>query len=126
MSIETPAAPLRLTPLAEGIGITFALAHDPKAKKNVKEAIRSLIVIHKVWEGLKPYITNGGKSGHKMMDMTHAVIVLRDHDDAKGGAIASFGLNDFQLANALKQVLRERLELDRSWKVVGEKQRLTA
>jgi hypothetical protein len=101
--------------------ITFAGAPDPKATKNVKEPVRALLLKPKVFSRLEPYITNGGVCDHKMMDYANAVNILKEEDAANGDYVAGFGLSDFKLCNVLKQVLRERLVLDKSWRVVDVK-----
>jgi len=103
--------------MEENTVITFASAPDLKAKRHVKDAIRAQLCKPKVYSAIQPYITNGGKCGHKVMDYANVVIILKEADTDE--AIAAFGLNDFKLSNAIKQVLRERLTLDKSWRVTG-------
>ena len=113
------------TKVSNTVRVTFASAPDLKKGKHVKDAIRPLLLSPEVWIRIEPYVTNGGVTGHKMMDMTHVVDIIIEADKSAGKVVASFGLSEFQLANAIKMTMRERLELDTNWKVIGVRKRIT-
>lgn len=84
---------------------------------SVRVVIENLMRDPKCWHDIEPFFINGGITGHKVMDLKGAVDVLRSHD--KDRLLVTFDLNDFQLGNKLKGVLRSRYSLDSHWKVNG-------
>lgn len=86
-------------------------------KGSVKRIIEGFLSNPKVYAKVQPFFLNGGVCGHKVMDLKGAVDIIRATDT--GEAFKPYGLNDFQLGNFLKNVLRSKYALDKRWKIVG-------
>jgi hypothetical protein len=97
----------------------------PSVKKNTLAVeIDSMLNDQKIWDAVvTPYFLNGGKCGHKVMDVKGAVDALREADAA--GKLNAFKtstgqpINDFKMGNVLKNVIRGRLHLNSKWKADG-------
>lgn len=94
-----------------------------KKSDSPRYIIEALLSDPKCFAKVKPFMVDGGVCGHKVMDLKGAVDVIKTIDQKSGGdgvKLSNFPLNDFQLGNALKTVLRSRYELDGRWKIRGE------
>jgi hypothetical protein len=103
----------------------FCDVPDPKASKNVRNVLREYLNNKTVCEKIEPYIVNGGICGHKVMDLAAVVDIVVQFDHVGGGnRLDQFNLNKYALGNQIKNTLRERLMLDKQWKVIGLNPRL--
>lgn len=93
---------------------------DPKASDNVKGYIRMVWSDPEFWTDVQPYITGEGKRGHKVADWAYVVERMLAHE-LHGEAIAASGISFIDLVHKAKAVLRERVEVNDHWKVVGER-----
>jgi hypothetical protein len=92
------------------------------AKKGLLETVEGLFSNKTTYEAVMPFFVNGGKCGHKVMDVKGAVDALRDADTT--GLLNNFmhngkPVNDFRLGNVLKDVIRRRIKLGKDWKAVS-------
>lgn len=98
---------------------------DPKATKNARHVIRECLCSKTVFDQVAPLFVNGGVCGHKVMDLAACVDLIVAHDKEHGGnRLKQFKLNKKQLGDVVKNVLRERYELDRAWKIIGLSKRV--
>lgn len=104
--------------------MNHALPVIPSVKKNTLTVeIDSMLNVQKTWDAVIPYFLNGGKCGHKVMDVKGAVDALHEADTT--GKLKAFKnadgspINDFKMGNALKNVIRGRLHLNSRWKADG-------
>ena len=89
-----------------------------KASASPRLVIEALLCDPKCFGDIKPFFMNGGVCGHKVMDIKGAVDALKRRDMDR--RLANFHLNDYQIGNALKTVLRSRYDLNKYWKIGGE------
>lgn len=107
----------------------------PVAKKGLLETVEALFSNKTTYEAVMPFFVNGGKCGHKVMDVKGAVDALREADTA--GLLNSFTfkdkrdhnkikpVDDFHLGNVLKDVIRRRVKLDKNWKALSASDKVT-
>lgn len=96
----------------------------PSSRKgSVKIIIEGLLMNPKVEAKIRPYFTSE-VCGHKVMDLKGAVDVLHAADSED--KLKPYALNDFQLGNSLKNVLRSRYQLDKRWKIVDVNPKVAA
>ena len=86
-------------------------------KPSVQDIITRILSDRAVFEKIAPAFINGGLCGHKVMDLKVAVDILRAAD--KHAEIETYRLSDFQLGNAIKQVMRSKYVLDKNWRITG-------
>jgi len=103
----------------------YSEIQDPKASKNVRHVIRDAISNDQIFKDIAPYIVNGGKCGHKVMDIAASIDIIIAYDHANGNRLEAFKLNKKQLGDQFKNVLRERYELDKAWKITALSKRVT-
>ena len=97
---------------------TFSQA--PSHKKNaVRGVIEHLLLDDAVFTEMLPYLVEEGVCGHKLYDLSHAVTILKKGDALNGNRLQTYGHNDYQLGNHLKQVIRTRFNLNKQWKITG-------
>jgi len=96
----------------------FGEIKSRKGMVSVRPIIEGLLCEAECFHEVKPFFERDGVCGHKVMDLKGAVDVLKRHD--RGGKLAGFRVNDFQLGNALKQALRSKYELNKRWKIENE------
>lgn len=96
----------------------------PSFKKNTLAVEVDLMLnVQTTWDAVIPFFLNGGKCGHKVMDVKGAVDALREADTT--GKLNAFKnadgspINDFKMGNTLKNVIRGRLHLNNKWKADG-------
>ena len=95
-------------------------------KAGLIDVVEALVNNPVTYEAVMPFFLNGGKCGHKVMDVKGAVDVLREADTDgllnkfkfkdKDGSIKV--VNDFRIGNVLKNVIRRRAKLGPNWKIV--------
>lgn len=87
-----------------------------KAKATVRSVLREALCDAELWGKIEPYISNGGVCGHKVLDWGDAVSIILTSE--YGPRVAQFNLKKKVIMDNLKNVVRERYELDKDWKVV--------
>ena len=98
----------------------------PVINKGLLDVVEGLVSKKEVYDEVMPFFLNGGKCGHKVMDVKGAVDVVREADT--DGLLNNFffkdkegvvkPIDDFRLGNALKDIIRRRVKLNTSWKAI--------
>ena len=103
---------------------TYGSIPDPKrAKRNARDVFRGALSEDPIFNGMRPYLTNGIVSGHKVLDLYLCLAIIMQHD-GYAQQLKQFNMNDWALCQHLKSALREKLHLNRAWKIDGYAPRL--
>lgn len=86
---------------------------------DVKPQLMAALDDDTVIEKIEAYKTNGGVTGHKLMDDIRALDIVLAFDDEHGGAIRRSGLKEAEVLAQFNVVLRRRYTLDKDRKIVG-------
>jgi hypothetical protein len=101
--------------------------HHPNDRRNVRSVIEGYLRIDVISEDIQACFLerNAGKYGHKVIRVLRAVDVLleADRDD---GSLRAFGLSQWQLAQALQTVLRQKFIFDKAGNIIDYAPRVKA
>jgi len=92
---------------------------NTKSATDIKPFVENALLDDSVKASVEKYVTNGGNSGHKLLDMAHAAAIITKYDDAHGGNIRNKHLNEKQVIDQVLVVMRRNWVMDKQWKYVG-------
>jgi len=92
---------------------------NTKSASDIKPFVENALCDDGVKAEVEIHITNGGKSGHKLLDMAHAAAIIVKYDDKHGGNIRNKHLSEKHVIDQVLVVMRRNWIMDKQWKYVA-------